>query len=232
MGFAASIQPGKEQLMRCPMCDSEASGAFCAQCGAKLPAADSADKTRSGGSTTTVPPISADLPGGRKVSDVPEVVLWEGSYSPKAMIGPFVACIVVTLALIVAAVLFAAFWIVPLGLAVVLWLIVVAKLAINRLGVSYKLTNQMFYHREGLLTRTTNRIELIEVHDVTYQQGLIERVVNVGKIVITSNDRTHPNLKLPGIEDVEGVAKKIDDARRAEQVRRGRRIESIGMHGV
>jgi uncharacterized membrane protein YdbT with pleckstrin-like domain len=120
---------------------------------------------------------------------------------------------------------------VPLGLAIVLWLLALGKLAANRLGVSYKLTNQMFYHREGLLTRTTNRIELIEVHDVTYQQGLIERLVNVGKIVITSNDRTHPNLKLPGIEEVESVAKKIDDARRAEQVRRGRRIESIGVHG-
>lgn len=219
--------------MKCPVCDTESSGAFCSQCGAKLPLAEGADKTRSGGSTTTVPPVVGETAGTRKVSDVPEVIVWEGSFSPKAMIGPFVGCIAVTLALIVTAVIFREswFWAVPLGLALVLWLLVLGKLAVSRLGVSYKLTNQMFYHREGLMTRTTNRIELIEVHDVTYQQGLIERMVNVGKIVITSSDRTHPNLKLPGIEDVESVAKMIDDARRAEQVRRGRRIESIGVHG-
>lgn len=220
--------------MKCPVCDTEASGAFCAQCGAKLPLADGADKTRSGGSTTTVPPVSADSPtGGRRVNDVPEVIVWEGSFSPKAMIGPFVGSIAATVALVAAAVWFREswFWAVPLGLALILWLLAFGKLAINRLGVSYKLTNQMFYHREGVLTRTTNRIELIEIHDVTYQQGLVERIVNVGKIVITSNDRTHPHLRLPGIEDVEAVAKKIDDARRAEQVRRGRRIESIGVHG-
>jgi membrane protein YdbS with pleckstrin-like domain len=216
------------------MCDTEASGAYCAQCGAKLPLAEGAEKTHAGGATAPVPPVASDgQPLGRRASDVPEVVLWEGSFSPKAMIGPFVGCIAATVALVVLAVIFREswFWAVPLGLAIVLWLLALGKLAANRLGVSYKLTNQMFYHREGLLTRTTNRIELIEVHDVTYQQGLIERLVNVGKIVITSNDRTHPNLKLPGIEEVESVAKKIDDARRAEQVRRGRRIESIGVHG-
>jgi hypothetical protein len=89
----------------------------------------------------------------------------------------------------------------------------------------------MFYHRRGMLTRITDRIELIEIHDVTYQQGLFERLVNVGKIKVESNDRTHPEFFLIGIDDVETVAQAIDKARRAEQVRRGRRIDFSQIDG-
>jgi hypothetical protein len=111
------------------------------------------------------------------------------------------------------------------------WIAWLARQVDRRLGISYKLTNQMFYHRQGVLTRVTDRIELIEVHDVTYEQGLLQRMVNVGRIKIASNDRTDPILFLPGVEDVEEVAKLIDKARRGEQVRRGRRIDFSHIDG-
>jgi uncharacterized membrane protein YdbT with pleckstrin-like domain len=115
-------------------------------------------------------------------------------------------------------------WIVLLGI-VVIWLAVALRLAQKRLGINYKLTTHMFYHQHGVLTRVTDRIELIEIHDVTYEQGLLERPVNVGKIKIASGDRTDPMLLITGVEDVESVAQMIDKARRGEQVRRGRRID-------
>lgn len=219
--------------MKCPVCNAEvpSGGAFCAQCGAKLPPAETAEKTRSGGSTMTAAALSDAGAAKRRAADVPEETLWEGSYSAKAMIGPLVGCAVATVALVVGAVMMreSSFWAVPLGVALLLWIFAAVLFLSRRLGVSYKLTNQMFYHRTGVLTRVTNRIELIEVHDVTYEQGLIERAVNIGRILITSSDRTDPRLWLRGIEEVESIAKKIDDARRAEQIRRGRRIESIGV---
>lgn len=220
--------------MKCPVCNAESSGSFCAQCGAKLPAeAGDAGKTRAGGATVAASAADLDAGRSRRVSDVPEEILWEGSYSPKAMVGPLLGCALATIVLLGVAIWQGQGWVwmAALGVMLVLWLAVIGKLIANRLGVSYKLTNHMFYHRRGVLTRVTDRIELIEVHDVTYSQGLIERMVNVGQVLITSSDRTDPHFYLRGIEDVESVAKKIDDARRAEQVRRGRRIESIGMHG-
>jgi uncharacterized membrane protein YdbT with pleckstrin-like domain len=163
---------------------------------------------------------------------VPEELLWEGGYSPKAMIGPFVALgaaslVGIILAIYLATVAGTAACLATLGVIVLLWLILGARLAIRRLSIHYKLTNQMFYHQEGLLRRVTNRIEAIDIDDVTYEQGIVERMVNVGSIKITSSDRTDPELWLVGIDDVQNVASQIDKARRAERVRRGLSIEAI-----
>lgn len=219
--------------MKCSVCNVEVTssgGTFCPQCGAKLPAGAPVEPAK----PTDVAAIKGEgsgvYPRPRGVTDVPEETLWEGSYSPKAMLGPTAIAGVVSLAAIVLAIIVGGSWTwVILAVIPLVWGYLAVKLAIARLGISYKLTNQMFYHKRGVLKRVTDRIELIEIHDVTYEQGLIERFVNVGTVKISSNDRTHPRLPLPGIENVEEVAKSIDKARRGEQIRRGRRIESIGV---
>ena len=70
-------------------------------------------------------------------------------------------------------------------------------------------------------------IEVIDIDDVTYTQGVVQRIVGVGTIKISSTDRTHPELALLGIDDVERIADMIDDVRRQERRRRGLHIESI-----
>jgi uncharacterized membrane protein YdbT with pleckstrin-like domain len=110
---------------------------------------------------------------------------------------------------------------------VVLWMGLGLTLLYRRLTVHYRLTNYRFFHDVGLLSRTGNRIEVIDIDDVTVRQGLIERMFGVGTIHIASSDRTDPSLTLPGIEDVRAVADLIDGTRRAERHRRGLHIESI-----
>ena len=68
---------------------------------------------------------------------------------------------------------------------------------------------------------------MIDIDDVTFEQGLVQRMVNVGTIKISSSDRTHPELTLRGIEGVQEVADTIDDVRRKERRRRGLHIEAI-----
>ncbi len=235
--------------MKCPVCDAAAAAGatFCQQCGAKLPKFDARDMGPPVGTST------ADDRGaprenqssaqedsgrvtsssGRRIIDVPEEILWEGTYSPKAMIGTAVAGGAATIALFIVAMAFAEGLLrtILLALIVVVWLVVAARLGARRLGISYKLTNHMLYHRRGLLTRVTDRIELIEVHDVTYEQGLFNRLVGVGRIKISSSDRTDPIFYLRGVQDVENVAALIDKARRGEQVRRGRRIDFSHIDG-
>lgn len=221
--------------MRCPVCNIEAAAgaSFCPQCGAKLPLVEGAGAAPAARQSLSGAASDSSISSARgRTSDVPEEILWEGSYSPKAMVGTYVLGGVASLVLIAASIWLSGawYWMVPAGALVVLWIVLLGKLAIERLGVHYKLTNQMFYHQRGVLTRVTDRIELIEIHDVTYEQGLFDRMLNVGRIKIASNDRTDPIFYLLGIEDVSGVAQMIDKARRGEQVRRGRRIESLGVH--
>ena len=204
--------------MKCPVCSADATSdaVFCQQCGTKLSGAT----TAGGPASATAGVQPATLGRRRPVADVPEETLWEGRYSPKAMLGAVVLAAVATIALVVGGVYFQN-WIVPLGLAAVLWLVVVAMLAQRRLGIHYKMTNQMFYDQRGIMTRTTNRIEAIDIDDVTWQQGVLDRMTGVGNIKISSRDRTDPVFWMRGIENVEQVAQLIDKARRAERLRRG-----------
>jgi membrane protein YdbS with pleckstrin-like domain len=221
--------------MKCPVCHTEAAAgaAFCQHCGAKLPRFDSGGPTRS--PADTQPPAVEPTPGleppsrRRGVADVPEETLWEGSYSPKAMLGTVVGCAVASLALIVVgfAISNGAIWTTIWTMIALSWLAVILQLSARRLGVHYRLTNQMFYHQKGVLTRVTNRVEAIDIDDVTYEQGLLERMVNVGRIKITSSDRTDPALWVVGVENVQDVALKIDKARRAERMRRGVSVEAV-----
>jgi hypothetical protein len=89
------------------------------------------------------------------------------------------------------------------------------------------LTNQRFIHESGILRRVSDRIEVLDMDDITFEQGIIERLVGVGTIRVMSSDRTHPELQMYGIDNVREVSGLFDDTRRAERRRRGLHIENI-----
>lgn len=171
---------------------------------------------------------------GANTNAEPEETLWSGGYSPKAMIGSWILCLILSIALIVGMVMLPGIlgeqvekkiiWSVGTGIVIALWLIAAATYAYRRLGVFYELTTQRFIHKHGILVRTTDRIELIEIDDVAFTQGPVQRVLNVGAIKLASSDHSHPQLNLVGIDDVNRVSGLIDDARRKERRRRALHI--------
>lgn len=174
------------------------------------------------------------LKRGADSMDEPEEQLWSGGYSAKAMYGSWMLAGVATVAL--AIVCFALLGqtlaagqsgLLFLGVSVLLWGGLGLLLAYRKLSVYYELTSQRFIHKRGILVRRTDRIELIDVDDVAFVQGIIQRLFKVGQIQITSSDTSHPVLELIGIADVENVYNEIDDARRRERRRRGLHIEAI-----
>lgn len=157
-----------------------------------------------------------------------EISLWTGGYSPKAMVGTWLLLALVSVGLLVLAIMVEPISIlVGLGLIVVVWLIGGFVYASRRLGVEYELTNQRFVHQKGILSRQTDRIEVIDIDDVSCKQGPIERIFGVGTIIVTSSDRSHPTLSMIGIGDVKEVTGLIDDTRRKERRRRSLHIEAI-----
>lgn len=160
----------------------------------------------------------------------PEDDLWAGSYSHLAMIGTWITGGVLTIAAIVIAALFnasAAAWSAVFGGIVLGWIAAASWYGYRRLSVHYRLSTQRLIHESGLLWRTVDRVELIDVDDVTYRQGPVERLLGTGTIHVSSSDRTTPQLDLPGIQNVRDVADTIDDARRKERRSRGLHIESV-----
>lgn len=161
----------------------------------------------------------------------PEEELWEGGYSAKAMVGTWILLAIFSVATLILRffVAFLGFLTVPisLGVIILIWLVGAVIYGLRRFGVHYELTSQRFIHQTGILTRDTDRIEVIDIDDVSFTQGPVQRVFGVGRITITSSDRSHPLLHMIGIADVKSVAGLIDDVRRKERRRRSLHIEAI-----
>jgi membrane protein YdbS with pleckstrin-like domain len=169
---------------------------------------------------------------------VVEQNIWSGAFVAKAMFAWWIACALLSIGLVVVG-LFSGtllgdaapastIWSVIGGLIALAWVWSTLLCIYRKISVNYELTTQRLIHRHGILIRTTDRIELIEVDDVSFTQGLIERMLNVGKIRVTSSDRSHPVLFMLGIEDVAKVSNQIDDARRTERRRRALMINQGG----
>ena len=157
--------------------------------------------------------------------------LWKGGYSGKAMYGTWALTLLLSIGLLVAMFLYgdrhSLVWPVGGAAIIALWVIVVGVYMVRRLSVHYELTSQRFVHQRGILVRHTDRIEVIDIDDVSFTQGIIQRMLGVGTIQLTSSDRSHPELRLMGIDQVNTVCNMIDDVRRDERRRRSLHIESV-----
>lgn len=151
--------------------------------------------------------------------------LWKGGYSPKAMYGTWIATAIITILTIVVVFLTgqgkqATVWYVVGAGLLALWVAVIATYMYRRLGVHYELTTQRFIHQAGVFVRKTDRIEVIDIEDISYTQGIVQRMLGVGTVKISGRDQSHPVLELNGIDKVPEVASLIDDVRRDERRRR------------
>lgn len=156
--------------------------------------------------------------------------LWKGSYSPKAMYGVWAISSIVTILAVILIAIFASevpnVW--PIAGAVLMfwWVIAIGGYVYRRLSVQYELTTQRLVHQAGIMVRRTDRIEVLDIDDVSFTQGIIQRMLGVGTIRLTGSDRTHPEMILNGIDKVPEIASLIDDVRRTERRRRSLHIES------
>ncbi|MEM7477398.1 MAG: PH domain-containing protein, partial [Planctomycetota bacterium] len=167
------------------------------------------------------------------IAQPPESSLWKGGYSPKAMYGSWLLTALASIGIVVGGFFFvqgeneSTIWLILGAVILVLWILVIGLFLYRRIGMSYELTTQRFIHQSGILLRTTDRIEVIDIDDVSFAQGLIQRMLGVGRITITGSDRSHPELVLHGIDQVAKIATLIDDVRRDERKKRSLHIEAI-----
>lgn len=220
--------------MKCPVCSAEtpADSVYCPRCGQRIDGSAPAEAVEDASDVapTNHARFSQSVAAAQSRPDDEEADIWEGTYSPKAMIGSWVAAGFLALAAVVLGALLGAsagaWGGIALGI-LLLWGGLALLLAYRRLSVRYRLTSQRLFHERGLLRRVIDRIENIDMDDITFEQGLFERMLGVGSIRIKSSDRTDPDFCLVGVDQVRDVAAKIDAARRREQVRRSVRIDQV-----
>jgi hypothetical protein len=223
--------------MQCQDCGRDVAddAAFCPYCGKKIALAQAAQPAASNAPVADPlhPAVASEKlrqDPSRFGSEAPqEEELWEGSFSPKAMYGRMMLLAMVTAASLIAVALL---WNQPVG-----WLTVVAGIIIlwgalgvsifyRRLAVHYRLTRYRLFHERGIVSRVTDRLETIDIDDVIVKQTLLDRLVGTGTILVMSSDRTAPEVRMAGIDQVSHVADLIDTTRRAERQRRGIHLET------
>ena len=217
--------------MTCKQCGADAvkDAVFCHKCGAPV------------GNAARVGNVTRDLTAKQRFAaalsrsdddddDSPEQVLWQGKFSHRAMIGSWLTAGVFTIALITLAIV-AGFpttgWLGVAAVLAVVWIGLLLLLLYRQVSIHYYLTSERLLHERGLLWREIDRIEAIDVDDVSFHQGPIERMLGVGTVRIRSSDVSTPTFDIQGIDDARNVASMIDDVRRKERRRRGLHIESI-----
>jgi membrane protein YdbS with pleckstrin-like domain len=205
--------------MQCKKCgrDVPEGSVFCAQCGQRL--ADSAAAAAASPDAAAADRLRAN---DGHAHPTPEDELWSGTYSPKAMIGPALSAMLLIVLSGVAASFAGPVGVIAWAVGAVLMLVYVALMFVyRRMAVRYRLTSFRFFTEMGVLSRVNNRIQAIDIDDVTVEQSPIERLLGIGTITIRARDETSPVTTLRGIDDVRQVADMIDGARRAERNHRG-----------
>ena len=70
---------------------------------------------------------------------------------------------------------------------------------IDRFDWTVKITTQRLILVKGIISQKHEQIEYYRVKDVTYEQTIAARMVNVGMIHIVSNDASTPQISFPFI---------------------------------
>ena len=114
-----------------------------------------------------------------------ETIVWTGHPSQWQNIGWFIACLLL----------------VPIPFALWKWL--------ETRNTIYSLSDQRLKFTRGVLTKTTEDLELYRVRDTKFEQGFFERMVGLGRIQLFTTDESSPSIVLPYIQDAEAVREKI-----------------------
>ena len=75
---------------------------------------------------------------------------------------------------------------------------------------TYTVTNRRLITRQGLIARKGHDIPLMRISDVAYDQGLLDRVLGCGTLVI-SDASTHGSVRLHDIPHVEVVQRRLTE---------------------
>lgn len=86
-----------------------------------------------------------------------------------------------------------------------------------------RLTNQRLIEQKGVLSKTTNELELYRVKDIKVSQPFFLRLVGLSNIILATSDRTNPTVIIPAIKNAMDIKEKlrvaVDDRRDQKGVR-------------
>src|SRR5579863_9038334 len=136
----------------------------------------------------------------------------------KTLIRPFLLAVIVVAAALVAEVYAAGSKGAVAVLVLMLWL---AVPVLRWRTTTYELTTRRLRTREGIVTRRGRDIPLVRINDVSFEKGLLDRLLGAGRLVVESAGE-HGQILLndiPHVEQVQGTLFRLveEEQRRLER---------------
>jgi len=74
---------------------------------------------------------------------------------------------------------------------------------------SLTVTNRRTLYRQGIIARRTNEVQHDDVRNIQIEQGMIQRILGVGRIAISSSGQADLEIDVYGVPDPEGIAETV-----------------------
>jgi uncharacterized membrane protein YdbT with pleckstrin-like domain len=140
---------------------------------------------------------------------LPEQDLWSGRMHWQNAIGRVLLWLILNIGFVFAAYYAPRFdWLTQsrlvwtiLGFFFVTTVFILCGVLIRILQIHYRLSTQRLFIERGILSRTMDQTELIRVDDVRMQQSLINRIFNIGTVLLMTTDMTDRSVAIIGIKD-------------------------------
>ncbi|MCB9566094.1 MAG: PH domain-containing protein [Myxococcales bacterium] len=117
----------------------------------------------------------------------------------------------------------------PLWLLALVGLPMLLVAYLRHITTRYKISARRVETEHGVITKRVDSLELWRVLDVRYEQSLLDRLFDNGKITLVSTDQTDPNLVLHGIAGHRELFEKLRDAVQTARMT-SRPMELVGGH--
>ena len=119
-----------------------------------------------------------------------EKVIWEGKPSQLVNLSSYL------------------FWLLPLmwmGLGLIISLYKYLKVTTHKI----KITNQRIIEEYGILSKTTEELELFRVKDITLHQSFWYRLLGISVIRLVTSDKTSPTHSIVGVKDGKNLREQL-----------------------
>jgi len=143
-----------------------------------------------------------------------ESIIYEGHPSWRAIIGYYIQGLLGALALAVVGYLLDG---IGLGVGFLLLVIALVLIAgfIRRFATVYTITTQRLRIKHGIIARHVQQTDIERVQNVSTNQSVIERMLQVGTVDFDTAGTDDSDFKFAGVEDPEEVVAAVDRAKKS-----------------
>lgn len=77
--------------------------------------------------------------------------------------------------------------------------------------IQYEIDGDRVHFAQGILTKLTSSIEVFRIHNVTMRQGILERLLGIGTVIIESHSPQWPVVEMFAMEHPEQLRRWLSD---------------------